>query len=115
MRKMIFLMAFISIFLISCSSSKSFEGRISDIKKGYFEVDCSKEVQKGEENGESAGYPCTVKLSDETIFRDNHGKKLKARHFTTGLDIKVVLADRKKISKSKESREVEAREIILLN
>ncbi|TDL82844.1 hypothetical protein [Peribacillus frigoritolerans] len=115
MRKMILLMTSISIFLVSCSSTKSFEGRISDIKKGYFEVDCSKEVLKDEKNAESAGYPCTVKLTDQTIFTDNHGKKLKARHFTTGLDIKVVLADRKKISKSKESRSVDASEIVLLN
>ncbi|MDQ0858992.1 hypothetical protein [Bacillus sp. V2I10] len=115
MRKMILLMTFVSIFLVSCSQTKSFEGRISDIKKGHFEVDCSKEVLKDEKNRESAAYPCSVKLSAKTVFRDNQGEKLKIRHFTTGLDIRVVLADRKKISKSKESRKVEAREIVLLN
>ncbi|USK31926.1 hypothetical protein LIT25_14880 [Bacillus sp. F19] len=115
MKKMILAVTFMSILLLSCSHSKSFEGRISDIKKGHFEVDCSKEVLKDEKNGESSGYPCTVKLSNKTVFRDNHGEKLKAGHFTTGLDIRVVLADRKKISKSKKSRKVEAREIVLLN
>ncbi|AGT33035.1 hypothetical protein M493_13970 [Geobacillus genomosp. 3] len=57
----------------------------------------------------------TVRIADQTTSRDEHGNELTADDFTEEATVRVILAAPKRISQSKESRDVEAREIILLN
>lgn len=108
------LLTSISILLIGCTGIKSFDGRIYSTGKSYFKVDCSDEVNNGKKNVKDIGYLCTVQISDETKLSDEKGTEINVDDFTTGSTVRVQLANSQNISKSKESREVEAKEIILL-
>jgi hypothetical protein len=94
---------------------KVFCGKNYGIEESYFVVDCSNEVNKEKKNVEDIGYPCTVQITDKTTFSDKNGDQLNIEDFAEEATVKVILANPKYISKSKESREVEAKEIILFN
>ncbi|KFZ43695.1 hypothetical protein CS060_12735 [Anoxybacillus flavithermus] len=104
-----------SLLLTGCTGTKSFEGTLYSIGENHFVVDCSHEVKKRKNNVEDISYPCTVRITDQTKFSDENGNKLNVDDFTEGVTVKVILANPQTISQSKESRDIEAREIILLN
>jgi len=105
----------VSLLLTGCTGTKFFEGTLYSIGENYFVVDCSHEVKKRKNNAEDISYPCTVRITDQTKFSDENGNKLNVDDFTEGVTVKVILATPQTMSQSKESRDVEAREIILLN
>ncbi|MGM0876233.1 MAG: hypothetical protein ACQEWV_16045 [Bacillota bacterium] len=115
MIRSVILLILISLLLIGCTGTKSFDGRLYDIEESYFEVDCSNEVNKGKKSVEDIGYPCTVQITDKTMFSNENSNQLSVEDFTEEASVRVILANPKNISKSNESREVEAKEIILLN
>ena len=114
MFKYVFPLISISFLLIGCTGIKSFEGRLYSIKDNYFEVDCSDEVNKGKTDIKDIGYPCVVLITDKTKFSNENGNQLSVKDFPDDASVKVILENPRSISKSKETREFEAKEIILL-
>jgi hypothetical protein len=104
-----------SLLLFGCTGTKSFEGRIGLIEENYFYVDCTKAVNKGEENVKDIGYPCKVQITDKTTLSNENGSQLSADDFSEGTYVRVITTEPKYISESNESRELVASEIVLIN
>ncbi|MBB5324065.1 hypothetical protein HNQ34_001157 [Anoxybacillus tepidamans] len=115
MIRIVILLILVSLLLIGCTGTKSFEGILYGTEENYFIVECSNAVNKGKNNVEDMSYPCTVQITDQTKFSDENGNKLSVDDFTGEVTVRVILVTPQTISQSKESRDVEAREIILLN
>ncbi|GGB53535.1 hypothetical protein [Fictibacillus barbaricus] len=110
-----FILMNICILLFGCSGTSSFEGKLFENKKGYLIVDCSDEVNKGENNVKDLGYLCKVLVTGKTAFFNENGKKLNANELSEGANLKIVLVSSDKISKKEDTREVEAKEIHIHN
>jgi hypothetical protein len=115
MMKYGFISIIISILFLGCSGTTSFEGELFENKKGYLKVDCSDEVNKGEKDVKDIGYLCKVLVSDKTVFINKKGEKLNVDEISEGANLKIILNGSYKISKKEDTREVEAKEIHLLN
>ena len=70
---------------------------------------------KTENYSEDIGYSCTVDFTDNTTFRDLNREELSAKDFQSGVIVQVIFTEAKIINRSKSSRQVEAKEIILIN
>jgi hypothetical protein len=104
----------INMLLFSCSSTTSFEGKLLENKKVHLLVDCSDEVNRGENNVKDLGYVCKVVVTDKTVFLNENSEKMNSEQLQKGTNLKIVLFGPSKISKNVESREVEAKEIHML-
>jgi hypothetical protein len=110
----VFILITINMLLLGCSSTTSFNGNLLENKKVYLIVDCSDEVNKGENNVKDLGYVCKVVVTDKTVFLNENGEKMNSEQLQKGANLKIVLFGPSKISKKVESREVEAKAIHLL-
>lgn len=108
----IILIITVSLLMAGCSRIESFDTKIERVKDNYIEVDCSDEVKNT--GDEDIGYVCFVQITNKTIFRNETGEQLSAQDFTRNSNIRVILDNPKYIQKSKESREIVAKEIILI-
>jgi hypothetical protein len=104
----------INMLLFGCSSTTSFEGELLENKKVHLIVDCSDEVNKGENNVKDIGYGCKVVVTDKTAFFNENGEKMNSEQLQKGANLKIVLFGPSKIKKNVESMEVEAKEIHML-
>lgn len=87
--------------------TKSFDGKITAIKDGYLEVDCSRTYQGKPDK------PCTAKITENTTFTDEIGNYLGVEDFTEGTKVLVALEKPKDVAK--EIEEVEIMKLILLD
>lgn len=110
-----FISIVISVLMFGCSGTNSFEVKLLENRKGYLKVDCSDEVSKEENNVEDIGYLCTVLVSDKTKLLNKKGNKLSVEEISKGANLKITLNGPYKISKKEDTREVEAKEIHVLN
>lgn len=104
----------INMFLFGCSSITSFEGELLKNNKVHLIVDCSDEVNKGENIVKDIGYVCKVVITDKTAFFNENGEKINSEQLQQGANLKIVLFGPSKIKKNVESREIEAKEIYML-
>lgn len=102
------------MLLFGCSSTTSFEGKLLENKKVHLKVDCSDEVNKGENNVKDIGYGCKVIVTDKTAVFNENGEKINSELLQKGVNLKIVLFGPSKISKDVESRDIEAKEIHML-
>ncbi|PYF06250.1 hypothetical protein [Ureibacillus chungkukjangi] len=104
------------VFLIACSNeTTSLYGRLNKIEEKTFIVECSDQVQKTENYTEDIGYSCAVVLTDNTTFRNLNREELSAKDFQTGVIVQVILTEAKIINRCNSSRQVEAKEIVLID
>jgi hypothetical protein len=106
---------FASTLVYTGLSINSFEGRVTEIIQNnqVVLVDCP--IPQFGRNINDIAYLCSVLTNEETIISTTDGERLTLENLELGKPIKVVLSKRYFIGKSKSSREVTAKEIILLN
>ena len=116
MKKTLLIVIFITVFLVSCSNeATSIYGKISTIKENAFIVDCSEQVENIEDTMSDVGYSCSVQITEKTTFRNQNREKLNVEDFPKESMVQVILAEPRTISQNERSREVEAKEIILMS
>ena len=113
MTRRIFLIIIAIVFLTGCTRTSSLDGRIVEINEGFL-LDCSEQVEQNVNSDTDEGYLCSVEITEKTILKDEDGEKLSINDFSRGDMVSVVLKKPKVIGQSKRSREVEAKEIILM-
>ncbi|TKC18853.1 hypothetical protein [Robertmurraya kyonggiensis] len=111
-KKRIFIIV-VAMFLSGCT--KTFEGVVYEVAEDYFLIDCSDEAKIKSNDIEDIGYGCKVKLSDKTSFRSETGESLVLEEIKEEATVRVLLMHSKNITQSKESRNLEAKEIIVLD
>ncbi|MDL4842422.1 hypothetical protein [Aquibacillus rhizosphaerae] len=102
----------VSVLFYFGLSTKSFEGKVSEIDDGQLIVDCP--VPKLSSNVDDIGYACKVHTPKNTVINNNSGENLSLADIELGSSVFVVLSKRYFFSKDKSSREVTAEEIIVL-
>jgi hypothetical protein len=109
------MMVLFTVLIAGCSTTDSFEGYVFGTDNNILSVDCSEVVNKGKNNVETIGYLCSVEINEKTeIMTENEGS-LSLNDLKDGQKIKVILAERRSISKSVESREVTAKKIVIVS
>ena len=104
------------VFFIACSNeTTSIYGRVINTEDNTFIVECSDQVKKTEDYSEDIGYSCSIHLTDKTTFRNQNREKLSDKDFQKGANVQVILLEPKTNDRSKRSRQVEAKEIILID
>lgn len=111
-KKLIFIIVVV-ILLSGCT--KTFEGVVYEVEGDYFLVDCTDEATIKSKAIEDIGYGCKVKLSDKTSFRSETGESLVLDEIKEEATVRVLLMHSKNITHSKDSRVVEAKEVIVLD
>lgn len=111
-KKLIFIIVVV-ILLSGCT--KTFEGVVYEVAGDYFLVDCTDEATIKSKAIEDIGYGCKVKLSDKTSFRSETGESLVLDEIKEEATVRVLLMHSKNITQSKDSRIVEAKEVIVLD
>ena len=113
MKTRVFLIVIAIVFLAGCTETTSLNGRVTLIDERFL-VGCSEQVKQNVNDVTDKEYLCSVEISEKTIFKDEDGEKLSIKDFSDGDKVSVVLTKSKVIGQSKRSREVEAKEIILM-
>jgi hypothetical protein len=105
------------LLLVSCSSPiGSFEGDIEDIKSDMVQVNCSSTVNRDKDGDiESIGYICNVDVNEDTVITNINGVQISIDDLKKGQKVQIVLNEKVDIRESKNSREVTADEINVLN
>ncbi|QOR64762.1 hypothetical protein IM538_12925 [Cytobacillus suaedae] len=104
------------ILLVSCSSPvTSFEGYIQSVDQNIVRVDCSNAVNRDKKGAiEAIAYYCSVRVTKDTIIINND-KEIDIEDLKIDQRVKVVLIEEKNISEDVDSREVAAKEILIIN
>jgi hypothetical protein len=105
---------FASTLVYTGLSTISFEGRVTEVNQ-YNEIVVDCPVPRFGRNVDAIAYLCSVQTKEDTIMITKDGEHLSLEDLELGEPIKVVLSKRHFIGKSKSSREVTAKEIILLH
>lgn len=105
------------LLLVSCSSSiGSFEGNIEDIKSDMVQVECSDAVNRNKEGFiELVAYMCNVDVTENTVITNMNGKQISIDNLEKGQNVQVVLKEKVNINESKDSRELTADKINVIN
>jgi hypothetical protein len=111
-----FLVLFFSTFLVvGCTKVNSFEARIENIDANKISVNCSHLIKnENKEYSNDILHLCNVEVSEETIIADERGDTLNINKLNIGDNIKIILTKPQSINKNIESRNIIAKEIILL-
>ena len=113
MKSWVLLLVITIFFLTGCVETTSINGRLTLIEDNFL-VECSEQVKQNVNDLSDVGYLCAVQISDDTLFRDQYGEKLSVKDFSDGNIVSVILTKPKVIGESKSSREVDAKEVILI-
>ena len=108
---------FCLIFLTACSTDVySITGEISNIKKDSFSINCSQYVTRPKNNGvtEDIGHYCTVKITDDTLLKSDHGEEITMNDLQENDVVSVILTEEKTLTEDGNSRTIEAKEITLI-
>jgi hypothetical protein len=112
-----YFLVFLILIMTGCSQKvDSFEGAIHDIREDVIEVDCSDTVRRNQSGDTTTiGYDCTVQVTEKTLLINQNEERVSIGDFEENQTVKVVLEHPTDIGRDKESREVTAEKIVLLD
>lgn len=113
MKKIVFFLIFLSFILTACSETTSIYGTLTNIEGNTFFVECTDYVDKKEDSMTDVGYICTVQITDNTTLKKQSGENISVEDFIEGTTVQVTLTHPSTIGSSENSRDVEAKEVIL--
>ncbi|OMF67067.1 hypothetical protein [Paenibacillus glucanolyticus] len=98
---------------VGCARDVSvFESAIYSVGDDKITVDCSDEVNRNRKNHTDEGYPCEVRVIEDTSLKDSQGETIQLDSLKTNDLIRITL--KKPLNISKNNRSFEAKEIRLL-
>ena len=102
--------------LVACSNLDSFQGKIEGIEENQLLVDCTDAVNRNKSGDIPAvGYLCNVHINDNLMVIDQKGDQIDVNLLKSNQVVEVILDKPKNIGTSPSSREVEAKEILVLS
>lgn len=111
--KLLFILLVLLLF-VGCTRDVSvFESTIYSHGDDTITVDCSDEVNRNRKIHTDEGYPCEVRITEDTSLKDSQGKTIKLGGVKTNDLIQITLT--RPLNISKNNRSFEAKEIRLQN